>query len=332
MVREGYAARVLRHTAYTRERLRHTARRLAGLAHRERRTVDRILMAGPTDRIGLDAARRLEYRPVELGEQLGPQWATFWFRVAATVPEAWAGERVDLLWTTHSESTLWLDGRAAQGLNTGGQGPRPDALLVTRADGGERLELELEVACDSTFSGSRSSTPRSRPPPRPGAARATTKGETVMLNREPNALLQATSSWRPAARRPPASPAARRAGPLPARVQSLRRTVDHGWTPSASSRAGRRARPAHASARRSEPEGRPLRPQLLAELHRPVLQPHALVGRARHQDAVNGPGHRSRCARPRQPPRRVPQALARVGRVAQRATAYLAAPWAACCL
>lgn len=148
---------MLRHPAYTRDRLRHTARRLAGLAHRDRRAVDRILMAGPTDRVDLDAARALEYRPVELGEQLGPQWATFWFRVRATVPEAWAGERVDLLWTTHSESTLWLDGRAAQGLNTGGQGHRPDAVLVARAAGGERLELELEVACNGAFgAGSRS--------------------------------------------------------------------------------------------------------------------------------------------------------------------------------
>ena len=41
-------------------------------------------MAGPTDRIGLEAARGWKYRPVELGEQLGPQWATFWFRVTAT--------------------------------------------------------------------------------------------------------------------------------------------------------------------------------------------------------------------------------------------------------
>ena len=58
----------------------------------------------------------MEYRDAELGERFGPLWATYWFRVEATVPEEWAGERVDLLWVSHSEATLWIAGRPVQGL------------------------------------------------------------------------------------------------------------------------------------------------------------------------------------------------------------------------
>ena len=49
------------------------------------------------DRISWEQAQTLEYRPAVLGERFGPLWATYWFRVRATVPEEWRGGRVDLL-------------------------------------------------------------------------------------------------------------------------------------------------------------------------------------------------------------------------------------------
>ncbi|HZT91319.1 MAG TPA: glycoside hydrolase family 38 C-terminal domain-containing protein [Gaiellaceae bacterium] len=67
------------------------------------------------------------------------------------MPREWSGRRVDLLWVTNSESTLWLDGRCAQGLNTGGGGERPEAMLVAAAAGGERVEARLELACNGMF-------------------------------------------------------------------------------------------------------------------------------------------------------------------------------------
>src|SRR5439155_12220906 len=96
-------------------------------------------------------AGSLEYRPCTLGERFGPLWATYWFRVEATVPREWAGERVDLLWVSHSEATLWMDGRCVQGLNTAPDGARPDALLRDPASGGERLDLRIELACNGPF-------------------------------------------------------------------------------------------------------------------------------------------------------------------------------------
>ncbi len=129
------------HREYTRERLQRLEERLSGAVYPERVPVGDLLLAGPVDRIEYAAAQALEYRRVAPGEQLGPLFATYWLRAEATVPEAWAGARVDLVLDTRSEATLWLGGRAVQGLNSSGTQPRPDATLVDRARGGERVGL-----------------------------------------------------------------------------------------------------------------------------------------------------------------------------------------------
>jgi len=139
-----------RYPTYTRERLRQFARRLAKAIYPERTSVSRIEIAGPTDRITLAEAEALDYQPVALGQGLGPQWATFWFRVAATVPEDWRGARVDLFWDSRTEAMLWLDGRSAQGLNVG----RHTARLTAEAAGGESLNFTIEAACNREFGSS----------------------------------------------------------------------------------------------------------------------------------------------------------------------------------
>jgi alpha-mannosidase len=138
---------VIRDLEYTRARLAQTSERLRRLVHPEARGPDELLVAGPVDRIPLDEARLLEYRPVVDGERFGPLWATYWFRMRATVPEEWAGRPVYLLWDSGSEATLWLDDRAAQGLNR----HHADARLVHRAEGGEIVAVEVELACNGLF-------------------------------------------------------------------------------------------------------------------------------------------------------------------------------------
>jgi len=142
---------VLPHRHYTRDRLRRIEERLAALIHPERAPVAALELAGPVDRVAPADADALDYRPVELGAELGPVFATYWLRVAATVPDAWAGARVDLLADTRSEATLWMDGRAIQGLNSAASQARPDATLLAAARGGEALSFALEIACNDPF-------------------------------------------------------------------------------------------------------------------------------------------------------------------------------------
>jgi len=142
---------VLPHRDYPRRRLARLEQHLAGLVYAERAPVDSLLLSPPVDRIGHAEAQELSYRSVTLGEQLGPLFATYWLRVTATVPDGWAGARVDLLLDTRSEGTVWLDGRAVQGINSSGSQPRPEATLVDTASGGETLEVEIEIACNDPF-------------------------------------------------------------------------------------------------------------------------------------------------------------------------------------
>ncbi len=142
---------MIRHPEYDRARIAQVGERIRALVYAERRTPDRLLVAGPVGRIPVGEAARLEYREASLGEQFGPAWSTFWFDLGATVPPEWEGSRVDLLFVSHSEATLWLDGRPVQGLNTSRHGPRPDAMLREAAAGGERVEARIELACSGKF-------------------------------------------------------------------------------------------------------------------------------------------------------------------------------------
>ena len=136
---------VNRRPAQTRARLAQTASRLRSLIHPEAVGPDELLVSERSGRIGHAAAQELAYRPAEIGETFGPQWATFWFRLAATVPEHWAGRPVELVWDSGCEALLYRDGQPVQGLVKGGGYDRTTAPLGTPAG---RVELELEMACN----------------------------------------------------------------------------------------------------------------------------------------------------------------------------------------
>jgi len=142
---------LIRHPEYTRARLAQTSERLRERVYPELCDPGELLVAGPVDRISYDDAGALEYRPARLGERLGPLWATYWFRLTATVPDEWRGARVDLIWQTTAETTLWRDGRSVQGLHGIEHTQRPDATVLDESRGGERVELALELACNGLF-------------------------------------------------------------------------------------------------------------------------------------------------------------------------------------
>ena len=142
---------MLPHREYARERIAQAAARIRARVHADPAPVEGLELAGPTGRISYEDAQRLEYRPAVAGEELGPLFATYWLRGTAAVPADWAGSRVDLLLGTGGEATLWLDGEPAAGLNSGPRQLRPDATLVDRAEGGERVAFALEIACNDPF-------------------------------------------------------------------------------------------------------------------------------------------------------------------------------------
>lgn len=104
-------------------------------------------------RISFKEAIQQEFRPTRLGEWFGPSWSTHWFLVQIRIPEEFVGEEVQLIWNADNEAMIWsMDGATLQGL-TGGAGSdaRHDYILTTRADGGEVIQLYIEMACNGMF-------------------------------------------------------------------------------------------------------------------------------------------------------------------------------------
>lgn len=145
-----------RHPDYTRTRIRQLADRMFKLVYAQSRPVDQLLVSDRVDRITFAEAQQLKnWKPCKPGAQFGPLWATFWFRGNARVPKEWAGKRVDLRWISHSEATLWVDGKAVQGLNheptSWDRSTRAEAILLDSARGDELLEFQIEMACNRVF-------------------------------------------------------------------------------------------------------------------------------------------------------------------------------------
>lgn len=142
---------MLRHPEYTRDRIKQLVARLGEKIYAERIPFGSLQVAGPTERISYQDAQAItEFRPAKIGDQFRPLWATYWFRAEAKVPAAWKGSRVDVLWDSQSEATLWVDGKSTQGLNMT-QGDRPDAVLLDKCKGGESLSFQIEMACNRKF-------------------------------------------------------------------------------------------------------------------------------------------------------------------------------------
>ncbi len=134
----------------TRSRLKQLAGDMKAVIYSALHPVEKLLMAGPTERISYDEALKLKYKPVKLGQQLGPQWSTFWFQIEASIPADWAGKRVDLLWNSLSEAQLWMDGKPVQGLNFP-YGERPDAVLTEKASTQQKFSFYVEMACNTSY-------------------------------------------------------------------------------------------------------------------------------------------------------------------------------------
>jgi alpha-mannosidase len=125
---------VLPHREYARERIAQTAARLPVFGEPTPLSLE---LSGPVAR----GEGPGDYRRVELGERLGPLFATYWLRASGTVPE-----NAHLFLDFGGEATLWLDGQPAESLSSGPRQARPSVPVPA----GSRT-FELELACNDPF-------------------------------------------------------------------------------------------------------------------------------------------------------------------------------------
>ncbi|MGI8983369.1 MAG: alpha-mannosidase, partial [Acidimicrobiales bacterium] len=86
------------------------------------------------------------FEPFDVGGRWGPRWGTTWFRLRGSVPPAWAGREVALVWemTEPAEALVWRDGVPLVGLSW----LRTDTVLWRRAEALEVVELYVEAAAN----------------------------------------------------------------------------------------------------------------------------------------------------------------------------------------
>ncbi|KAI8982058.1 galactose mutarotase-like domain-containing protein [Mycotypha africana] len=99
-------------------------------------------------RITFENAIRQEFGPTRQVEWFGPSWSTHWFHLQLRIPNEFAGQEVRFIWNSDSEAMIWSIERVAlQGL-TGGAGSdaRHEYILTTQAEGGEFVQLYIEMA------------------------------------------------------------------------------------------------------------------------------------------------------------------------------------------
>lgn len=129
---------------YTRDRIAQACNRFSRRVYRAQVDISDLKVAGPVDRISFDQAQKLDYKPAVLGMPLEPLWSTWWFNAKVDVPDDWAGGRVDLVWSTNSEATIWMAGQPVQG-----QSGSREVELVKNTKAGQTLEFQIEVACNT---------------------------------------------------------------------------------------------------------------------------------------------------------------------------------------
>jgi alpha-mannosidase len=111
------------------------------------------------ERITFNEAVKQQYKPTQIGAQLGPTWSSHWFKMSIDIAPSAKG-RCILMFDSSSEALIWSkDGEPLQGLtgylyfNPGGHGGdrHVDFCLLKDAKGGEHIDLWIEVAANGMF-------------------------------------------------------------------------------------------------------------------------------------------------------------------------------------
>ncbi|XP_072409308.1 alpha-mannosidase 2C1 isoform X1 [Chiloscyllium punctatum] len=137
-------------------------------------------------RILYENAVMQEFIPAKVGDSFGPTWWTSWFRVTLTIPKAWKGEEVHLVWESDGEALLWRNGIPVQGLTK--EGEKISYVLTEKLTDEEphSLELYVELACNGLFGAGQGSMISA---PDPNRSFTLYKAELVVFNRDVHELL-----------------------------------------------------------------------------------------------------------------------------------------------
>jgi alpha-mannosidase len=111
------------------------------------------MVSARVDRITYEEAMRLHYSPIQPKQELGPRFATYWFKVEGQIPVEWRDQKVDLIFNAQSEATVWVDGKPSQGINPAYPAHWPhcnryDFRLPSAMVQAGHMELAIEVSCN----------------------------------------------------------------------------------------------------------------------------------------------------------------------------------------
>jgi len=141
-----------KHPEYTRERIRQLGQRLQKKIYQEILEPDEMLISEAVDRIPHAEGIDLPMKPALIGMSLDPLWATHWLKVQFTMPDAWEGKEVHLLFDSVSEAMVWNDGQPVQGLSARMWGQyREEWPLTRQATAGAEHTFFIEQASNSLF-------------------------------------------------------------------------------------------------------------------------------------------------------------------------------------
>lgn len=97
--------------------------------------------------LSIAQARKLKYKTVSDGFTWGQEWSTAWYKLRIQIPQAFAGQRIALIFDVDGEGLIFRDDKPVQGLCF----TRNEYILTNRARAGERIELFIEVGANGAF-------------------------------------------------------------------------------------------------------------------------------------------------------------------------------------
>ncbi|MDX3853841.1 alpha-mannosidase [Streptomyces sp. AK02-01A] len=138
------------------------AGRLRPALYTERLPLDVGAWHIPGEPVPVEVALRAGYTPFAVGDTWGGPWSTTWFQVRATVPERWAGRRVEAVFDLGFDQDAdreYGSGGSAEGLVHDAQGTPLQGLyrhhrsltVSAAASGGEQVRLLIEAAANPSI-------------------------------------------------------------------------------------------------------------------------------------------------------------------------------------